>query len=192
MSFNAKNLTYGGRPPSFNLPMVKLTRPVESNEPRFLRKLKGQYNGGDVRHERPPARPKRNKDDDEEDAPTYVIEESHDTMTQSEYEALLDQTAPQKRNEQIGNSPSRHVDSTEKHANGDESSTQNLSNVKQQIVSIGASTKRKSAKIVGDDDLKGVDGRNVETSAAPKTMKKPMKKPKKRVKLSFDGDVAEG
>lgn len=192
MSFNAKNLTYGGRPPFYNLPMVKLTRPVELNEPSFLRKLKGQYSGGDVRHERPLARPKRHKGDDEEDAPTYVVKESHDTMTQSEYEALLDQMAPQKRNEQTGNSPSRHEDSTEQHANGDEISTQNLPNVKQQIASIGASTKRKSVKIVGDDDLKDVDSRNVETSAAAKTMKKPMKKPKKRVKLSFDGDVAEG
>lgn len=171
---------------------AKLSGLVESNEPNFLRKLKGQYGGGDaVRHERPLARPKKHRDEDEDDTPTYVVGESHDTMTKAEYEALLNQIAPQKQNEQQKNFPNQPQpeDTTEDAADKESESTQKLTSVKQQVASIGASTKRKSVRIVGDDDGEVNDGRSHESSAVPKTMKK---KTKKRVKLSFDEDVAEG
>ena len=109
-------------------------------------------------------------------------------MTQAEYEALLNQTAPQERNEQHGISPKQYEGSTEKTVDREEESTEKLANVKQQVASIGLSTKRKSAKIVGDDGVKANDGRELESSAVLRMMKK---KPKKRVKLSFDEDVAE-
>lgn len=172
----------------YKLSVVKLSRPVESNEPSFLRKLKGQYAGADARHERPLARPKKQKDEDDDDEPTYVVEESHDTMTKAEYEALLDHTSLPKGNEQQGKFLEPHENSTEKAVDREVESTQKLATVKQQTASIGASSKRKSAKIVRDDDVKANDDRDLESSAVPKTTKKP----KKRVKLSFDEDVAEG
>lgn len=184
-----RTLPMVGGPPPYNLSVVKLSRPTESNEPNFLRKLKGQYGGGNaVRHERPLARPKKQKAEDEDDAPTYVVEDSHDTMTRAEYEALFDQTGPQKSDEQQENGPNQHEDFAEKPVDREEEPTQKPANVKQHVAAIGASTKRKSAKIVGDVDAKANDGRGPESSAVPKTMKKP----KKRVKLSFDDEVAEG
>lgn len=170
----------------------KLSGSVESNEPSFLRKLKGQYGGGGaVRHERPLARPKKPKDEDEDDAPTYVVEESHNTMTKAEYEALLNQTAPQKRDEQREDFPNKPEDSTENAADEEPESTQKRANVKQQVASIGATTKRKSVKIISDNSVKVNDDRGHESSAVPLTTSK-TKQTKKKVKLSFDEDVAEG
>ena len=68
-----------------------LTSSAESNEPAFLRKLRGEHGGdGSGRHERPLARPrKQTTDGDEDDQPTYVMENSQDTMSKEEYEALM-------------------------------------------------------------------------------------------------------
>lgn len=117
-----------------------------------------------------------------------MVEESHDTMTKAEYEALLGQTAPQKQNEQQKNFPDQSEDSTDDAADKEPESTQKLANVKQQVASIGATTKRRSVRTVGDDDVEVNDGRSHESRGVPKTTKKS----KKRVKLSFDEDVAEG
>ena len=161
----------------------------ESNEPRFLRKLKGQYGGGDaVRHERPIVRPKKHKDEDDDDAPTYVVEESHDTISKAEYDALLAQTDRHKGDEQQADLPKKVEDDTERLTVGEVESTQKHTNATQQIASIGASTKRKLARIVGEDDVKVDDGQSPQSSAAPKTTKKH----KKRVKLSFEEDAADG
>lgn len=120
-----------------------------------------------------------------------MVEESHDTMTKAEYEALLNQTAPQKRDEQREDFPNKPEDSTEDAADEEPESTQKRANVKQQVASIGATTKRKSVKIISDKSVKVNDDRGHESSAVPLTTSK-MKKTKKKVKLSFDEDVAEG
>ncbi len=90
--FNAKNLSYGiSFVPMFKSQTFAKQQPIESNEPSFLRKLRGEFGGTDaVRHERPIPRPRKvMTDGDDEDQPTYVVEESQDTLSKEEYEALV-------------------------------------------------------------------------------------------------------
>lgn len=159
MSFKAKDLTY------------------ESNEPAFLRRLRGQVAGGDAdRHERPIARPKRLKqNDDEDDGPTYVVEESGDTLSKAEYEAMLakedaaDETVERPEGEAAeGGEPRSHS--------------------RQQLAEAGQKQKkRKAAKIIGNDDEKDEAVANGHEEQAKKVTKKPKKKAK-AVKLSFEDE----
>jgi hypothetical protein len=61
----------------------------ESREPSFLRKLKSQYGGDQDRHERPIARPRKDRADDEDEGPTYVDEASNDTISKEDYEKMI-------------------------------------------------------------------------------------------------------
>ena len=163
MSFKAKNLTY------------------ESNEPAFLRRLRGEAAGaGDPdRHGRSAARPvpKRLKGkDDEDDGPTYVEEESGDTISKADYEALL--AGDEKKADADGDMKPQRPN------NGEEPDSK--SRLKQQSLAEAgqARKKRKVAKVVGDIDEE-------EDGVVPDSKEKPsVKKPKKKskVKLSFEDE----
>jgi hypothetical protein len=135
--------------------------------------------GDSARHEQPIARNKRLNKDDEDDAPTYVLEDTKESLTKEEYEALV-----------AGKDPKTGEDATV----GDKSAeAAQESGPKQQdkIAEVGGATKkRKAAKIVNEDHEDGPVG----NSSNPKntdsqTTKKPRKKVK-AVKLTF-GDEEE-
>ncbi|KAF2103476.1 hypothetical protein NA57DRAFT_72451 [Rhizodiscina lignyota] len=159
MSFKAKDLSY------------------EAKEPAFLRRLRGEVAGsGDSdRHERQIARPKRlKKDDEEDDGPTYVIEESGDTVSKADYEAMLakDEEGPD-------------ADETSKGPDGEAADAKEKS--KQQVAEAGQGMKkRKVGKVIGtaeeDDGSPGDDKKE----PAKKMAKKPRKKTK--IKLSFEDE----
>ncbi|EUC51149.1 hypothetical protein COCMIDRAFT_31705 [Bipolaris oryzae ATCC 44560] len=165
MSFKAKDLHF------------------DSSQPAFLQRLRGQLQSGDTaRHEHPIARNKRmNKDDDEDDAPTYVLEDTNQSLSKEEYDALVS------GKDGKGEEGPVVADEAEQKA-----TKQDESKPKDKIAEVGANTKkRKAAKIIGDDQ--GDSKSQVERDAEKPTIK-PAKKPKKKakaVKLTF-GDEDEG
>ncbi|KAF2087489.1 hypothetical protein K490DRAFT_65877 [Saccharata proteae CBS 121410] len=168
MAFNAKNLSY------------------DRQEPAFLRRLKGQQAGDADRQERPVARPKRLKNDEEDDGPTYVVEDSGDTLSKEQYAALVagkDATEPE------GEKEDADADAEAKNGPDEEKNENAALKSKQKVAEIGAaSRKRKAVKVGGGADEEEEDA--AENSATAKK-EKPTKKPKKKakaVKLSFGDD----
>ncbi|KAH0547512.1 hypothetical protein FGG08_000237 [Glutinoglossum americanum] len=168
MSFNSKNLAY------------------ELKEPSFLRKLRNQQGGGDShRHERPLARPKRDRDGDGDDEPTYVDEESNNILSKAEYAALLGSEGGggSKVESQVTDNAAHSHGEKGKMADGSEDTSAS----KEIIAGIGERKKRKAGKTVGvelqNDESEGADKSKVDKT---KSGNKPKKM--KKVKLSFEGD----
>ncbi|KAJ4362726.1 hypothetical protein N0V95_001328 [Ascochyta clinopodiicola] len=131
-----------------------------------------------ARHERPIPRNKRLKQDDEDDAPTYVLEDTNQSMTKEEYEVFV-----------------AKGDLKEESEPGKESAEKEQSTVearsKDKIAEVGANAKkRKAAKIISDEQEESKDGSKDVKDSETKTLKKPKKKVK-AVKLTF-GDEEEG
>ncbi|KAF3049277.1 hypothetical protein E8E11_003722 [Didymella keratinophila] len=161
MSFKAKDLHF------------------DNSQPAFLQRLRGQMQGEDsARHERPIPRNKRLKQEDEDDAPTYVLEDTNQSMTKEEYEEFIGK----KKTEEDGD-PEQKDTMTE-------STKDDSVKPKDKITEIGASSrKRKAAKIISDEPEADKDGPKEVKKADSKTVKKPKKKGK-AVKLTF-GDEEE-
>jgi delta 1-pyrroline-5-carboxylate dehydrogenase len=134
--------------------------------------------GDTTRHEQPTARNKHMKETDEDDAPTYVLEETNQSLTKEEYDALVS-------GEEAAEKEDRSLDASKEQ-------TEEAVRQKDTIAKVGAATrKRKAAKIIGDDQDEGdeVAGKDAKSPGA-KVIKKPKKK-SKAVKLTF-GDEEEG
>ena len=138
--------------------------------------MKGQYGGSSDRHEHPVARPKKQRDDSEDDEPTYVDEQSHDTISKEDYAKMLNPESEKPPNATEGGAgtkedPSNHDTATEAPRKAVEASVGNK--------------KRRLAKAVGT-----TEGEPVEDAAdrPKKTAKKAGKKTQK-VKLSFDDET---
>ncbi|KAJ4351160.1 uncharacterized protein N0V89_006499 [Didymosphaeria variabile] len=152
MSFKAKDLHY------------------DDTQPAFLRRMRGELAGdGSGRHEQPIPRNKRlKKDDDEDDAPTYVLEDTNQSMTKAEYEAMV-----------AGKDATKADDD----ATQDEATTQSKDN----IAEVGKVTKkRKVAKVIAEEE----EGDGKETQVPEKKPVKKAKKKGKPVKLSFGDEEA--
>lgn len=145
-----------------------------------MQRLRGQMQGDDsARHERPIPRNKRMKQDDEDDAPTYVLEDTNQSMTKEEYEAFVAEKDP---NEDAASEQEGAPKDSGKAAEGKS---------KDKIAEVGANTKkRKAAKVIGDEQEDSKDEPKDVKKAETKTVKKPKKKAK-AVKLTF-GDEEEG
>ena len=132
--------------------------------------------GGDSdRHGQPIPRNKRmKKDDDEDDAPAYVMEETNQSLTKEEYDDYVSgKDAKEKQDPK-------------------EDTAKTGSKPKDKIAEAGSNArKRKAAKIISDDpqQSKEDDGKEVKKTEA-KVVKK-LKKKTKTVKLTF-GDEDEG
>ena len=117
------------------------------------------------------------KQDDEDDAPTYVLEDTNQSMTKEEYEAFV--------KEKDSFEDEKKEDATKDAAKDSESK------LKDRITEGGANLKkRKAAKVISDEQEDSKD----EPKDVKKTDPKPVKKPKKKnkaVKLTF-GDEEEG
>ncbi|KAF1972486.1 hypothetical protein BU23DRAFT_580871 [Bimuria novae-zelandiae CBS 107.79] len=158
MSFKAKDLYF------------------DNTQPAFLRRMRAELAGdGSGRHEQPIPRNKRlKKDDDEDDAPTYVLEDTNQSMTRAEYEAMV-----------AGKDGPAADDATE--ASEDVSKATASEQPKDNIVEVGkANKKRKVAKVIGEDKDDEVKAPN----ESEKKVVKKFKKKGKAVKLSFGDDDA--
>jgi len=169
MSFKSKDLAYNAR------------------QPAFLARIRNQHTGPDPdRHEISVARPRgrnRTVDDEDEDAPTYVLdEEDGNTLSKEEYNAMLEEVKAGGEREKTD------VDSKAENTL-DQGLQQEITNdgttKRQDVTEAGfAKKKRKAAKVVG------VQVANSEDAAEnhDESEQKPIKKAKTRVKpikLSF-------
>ncbi|KAL1798278.1 hypothetical protein ACET3X_002315 [Alternaria dauci] len=151
----------------------------DNSQPAFLQRLRGQLTSGDTaRHEHPIARNKRmKKDDDEDDAPTYVMEETNQSLSKEEYDALVSGKDGKEEEETA-------ADEVGKKKDGDSTSQS-----KDKIAEVGANgKKRKAGKIIGEDQG---ESKEDEETGVKKPDAKPAKKPKKKtkaVKLTFGED----
>jgi len=148
-------------------------RYIDATQPAFLQRLRGQIAGDESAHRNPAvARNKKLDRDDEDDAPTYVLEDTHESLTKAEYDALV-----------AGKDADPDEDSKDSETKDKDPAPQQ----KDKIVEVGkASKKRKAAKVIGGDEEKGKDG--IDNNA--KVIKKPKKK-SKPVKLSFGDQEGE-
>jgi hypothetical protein len=176
MSFKAKDLHFGMSMCN-KLLLLADFHSTDSEQPAFLRRLRGELTSGDsARHEQPIARNKRmKKDDDEDDAPTYVLEDTKESLTKEEYDALV--------------SGKDYKEKEEAEDSAKQGGTESESKPKDKIAEVGAaSKKRKAAKIVNEEheEVKpdaSKDGKQADS----KGTKKPKKKAK-AVKLTFGED----
>ncbi|KAI9820952.1 MAG: hypothetical protein M1832_003424 [Thelocarpon impressellum] len=167
MAFNAKNLTY------------------EKQEPAFLRKLKGQYGGDSERHERPLARPRKLKADDEDDEPVYVDEESQDTISKADYQALVETAAGDgPRGAQAeGKADEARVAEVDAAGTGGAEPVR----IGENVVGVGGRKKRKAVKVVkGDGDTS--EPEDTPPVDRAKADGKATKRKKTKLKLSFDDE----
>ena len=181
MSFNAKNLTYGRSCALRDDILGILTKYLDSNEPMFLRRLRGEYQEDNTRHERPLARP-RKQISDEDEAPTYVQEISHDTISKAEFDALVKGVEVEKQESDLLISPATPNDDLERPLETLDKNCHDQASSKQQMAGIGGNARRKLAKIVREDDRE--EGSQVKVHRLVDE-KKPNQKKGKKIKLSF-------
>lgn len=158
-----------------------LTPALDAKEPAFLQRLKGQYGNTSGGLERPISqRPRRVRDDNEDDGPTYVDAESNEVITKEDYEAMVNGGGDQE-SEQPENGV-KDKDAAAEDA-GNSKKTEG-STSKQNMAEIGGPRKRKQAKVVGDED------EAQEPKSEPVRLKDPgprkPKQKKKKIKLSFE------
>lgn len=173
MSFKSKDLSYS------------------QNEPAFLRRIRGEIRGSvddPDRQINPVARPtisKRLKKDEEDDAPTYVFEETNQDLSKEEYEAMLrgEEAAAQDAAEKKAEVESDSALNTPEDASIPGASS------KQKVAEVGGlPKKRKAAKIVGQDDDEDAETSKTQTGSDKDAKKPPKKKKTKAIKLSFGDD----
>jgi hypothetical protein len=116
------------------------------------------------------------KGDDEDDAPTYVMEETNQSLSKEEYDALV-AGKDDNKDEPAADEAGENKDNDAK------------SRSKEKIAEVGANAKkRKAAKIIGDDqDESEKEGEADVKKPDAKSAKKPKKKAK-AVKLTFGED----
>lgn len=167
MSFKAKDLTY------------------DANEPLFLRKLRSQYGDTSGRLQRPAQRPRKLKEHDDDDEPTYVYEESNEVLTKEQYEELIRETTDKKDEHQMQDRADQEETALKPGQDARPSAEREReaksSAPKQTIAEIGGPRKRKQVKVIGDENT--VTPENIQEP--PQGSRKP-KQTKKKIKLSFD------
>ncbi|KAJ5101950.1 hypothetical protein NUU61_004172 [Penicillium alfredii] len=147
----------------------------EAKEPAFLQKLRGQYGNTTGRLERPVERPRKlkSRQDEEDDEPTYVDEESNEVISKEEYRAL------------VGASDQKEREALENKSDGENpasSQTESTGTKQSNLTEVGGQRKRKQAKVVGEDKAEPEEPE--EPPPKGPTSRKPKKQ--KKIKLSFD------
>lgn len=147
----------------------------DKNLPPFLQKLHAQKGGfGDSdRHERAIARPKKAKDENDDDGPT-MIDETGETLTKAEYEKLTSASAAEET--------SGATEETSEAPPGGEEAL--AAKVDRKVTDGAASKKRKVARVVGE----GAGPSRSDDGDVPAKVNKKPKKKAKPVKLAFDDD----
>lgn len=161
----------------------------DSSLPPFLQRLRAQNTGygddGDPdRHERPLARPKKAKNPDDDDGPTFV-DESGELVSKAEYEKHL---KGEVEGEETGGNVTGELKGDGKPEASGALPADSTPRVEQKLTDGTAAKKRKVAKVVGDDDE---DDSSKPASADKDTTPKVVKKAKKKarpIKLTFDDD----
>jgi hypothetical protein len=177
-----------------NIKSKDLTYDKSASQPAFLQRLRDQNSAisSTGRHEQPIARAQRpkNPNADDDDAPTYVVEGSSETLTKAEYEKLTSagDEADADANEKFGDVKDMvtgELTGDSPKALGALPDEDDVGPARASVtVDAGKATKkRKMAKVVGGDD----DGNEATSKHTTKDESKPKKAKKKGkpIKLSF-------
>ena len=118
-----------------------------------------------------------------DDEPTYVVEDSQDTLSKAEYEALIATKDEDKQNKNNVTSSTEASHGSEEAVLRKDGVTGEAALGKQEVAGIGCSTKRRLAKIVGDEEeeKEATSGNNDSRRKDSKPANK-----RKKMKLSFD------
>lgn len=158
---------------------------LESKDPAFLRKLKSEYQGHDeAQHRRPQARPKKqnSRDDEDDDEPIYIDEQTQNPVPINEYKALLiSHEAKPNTNRSLPSSSSSPPSSGSRDPQAEIptidgiKSSDSIILSQQREVSIGVNSKKRLARVVGSghEEVKNTNTRKTKA---------------KKVKLCFDED----
>ena len=135
------------------------------------------------------ARPKKQvQEGEKDDQPTYVVEDSQETMSIAEYEAFIAANDADRQSENYMPSSAEVHNGVEEAEFEKNEVTREAALVKQQVAGIGGSTKRRLAKIIGDEEQ---DEAAPGKSDSAQKDKKIRAKKGKRMKLSFDEEGTE-
>ena len=165
----------------------------DRSQPAFLQRLRGEISGqtGDPdRHLDAQARPKRPKrlGAEEDDGPTYVMEDTNTTLTKDEYDALV-----------TGGENGAAVGANAADGSATDDKGEGQPKQTQKLGAIGAAKKRKVIKVIGgDEEVDEVKEKNEPTKSAKGedgerkiAEKKGPKKKKAKVKMNFGDDDEE-
>lgn len=131
------------------------------------------------------ARPRKQAPEEwEDDQPTYVVEDSQDTLSKAEYEALIAVDNADKDEDIVPSSAKDNPIIEEADLKKDEVTGEAIF-VEQQVAGIGGSNKRRLAKVIGDG------GEDEAACGKGGPSKKPRAKKKKKPKLSFAEEGTE-
>lgn len=135
------------------------------------------------------ARPRKQvQQGEEDDQPTYVAEDSQDILSKAEYEALITADNADNADKEDGDdlrSPAKASYGIGEAGSRKDEVTREVAHVKQQVAGIGGSTKRRLAKVIGDEEE---DSGKADSG---KDSKKSKIKKGKKMKLSFDEEGTE-
>ncbi|KAI4753675.1 hypothetical protein E4T52_14200 [Aureobasidium sp. EXF-3400] len=172
-----------------NIKSKDLTYDKNASQPAFLQRLRDQNSAisSSGRHEQPIARAHRaeNPNNDDDDAPTYVVEGSSETLTKAEYEKLTsgDTDDVESKFGDVKDMVTGELTGDSPKASGalpDEDDAPARASV---TVDAGKATKkRKVAKVVGGDDG---DEAPAKDTIKDESKPKKLKKKGKPIKLSF-------
>jgi len=173
-----------------NIKSKDLTYDKNASQPAFLQRLRDQNSAisSSGRHEQPIARAQRakNPNNDDDDAPTYVVEGSSETLTKAEYEKLTAGDTEDDAKDKFGDVKDMvtgELTADSPKASGALPDEDEAPARASATVDAGKATKkRKVAKVVGGDDGEEADPKD--TSKDESKPKKPKKKGKP-IKLSF-------
>lgn len=147
--------------------------------------MRGETSGVDSpRPERFSQRPRKpkNKDDEDDDAPTYVDEETNDTVTKEDYEALL--KGSEDKPEGDGDGDAASGEPKEPAASSEKANIADAPKAQEKIAEIGGQKRKKQARVVGGDD--DVAAEDDEAPRKDNSSSRRPKAKKKKMKLSFD------
>jgi hypothetical protein len=166
-----------------------LTNQKNASQPAFLQRLRDQNSAisSTGRHEQPIARAQRPKNNDDDDAPTYVVEGSSETLSKAEYEKL---TSGEDANDKFGDVKDMvtgELTGDSPKASGALPDEDDIPTRASVTVDAGKATKkRKMAKVVGGDDDE--DEPASKNTSKDESKPKKLKKKGKPIKLSFGDD----
>ena len=162
----------------------------ESNEPAFLRKLRSEYGRGvdPARHQHPLARPrKQNTTDAADDEPTYVHEDTLDTISKDEYTALLTHNKGKVDDDRTSSLPDGGEHSDDGVSENTGQQRHEVKPAAQLQANIGSTSKKRLVKAIGDHSEAQEQGSNADGPLPEKPHRNRTKR--KKIKLSFDEDA---
>lgn len=157
--------------------------------------MKSQFGGRSGRLQQPAPFSRKRKDvNDDDDGPTYVLEESNEILSKEQYEALVrgDEDGGDEGSVPTQTQPGKGDSAAESEQGsktaGDKSEARTSAS-KQPVAEVGGVKRRKQAKVVGDEGAPKRDEDEKDKEKPQEPVSRKPKQKKRKVKLSFDDEA---